>query len=137
MRRHKIQPSDFTPPIGAYSHGLAVDLGHATMIFVTGQIAVDANGMVVAPNDAAAQTEFIFKNIQTILIAGGSSLDDVVKTQIFVTNIADFSEISPIRNRYFAKNEPVSTLVEVRNLVREGCVVEIEVIAITQSSKEE
>ncbi|MDX2027581.1 MAG: RidA family protein [Alphaproteobacteria bacterium] len=132
MKRRKIQPPNFTPAMGAYSHGMAVELGAHAIVFVTGQIAVDAEGAVVAPNDAAAQTEFIFKNIQTILAAADASLDDVVKAQIFVTDIKDFSKISPIRNLYFAKSEPVSTLVEVRNLVKEGCVVEIEVIAMIE-----
>jgi reactive intermediate/imine deaminase len=130
MERRKIQPKNFTPALGAYSHGTAVEFGTHALIFVTGQIAVDAKGEVVAPGDAAAQTEFVFENIKTILAEAGSSLEDVVKVQIIVTNIADFPKISPVRNKFLAKNAPASTLFEVRNLVREGCVVEIEVIAV-------
>ncbi len=131
LKRRKIKLDNFTPTMGAYSHGMAIDLGGSTLILVTGQIAVDAKGAVVAPGDATTQTEFIFNNIQKILAAADSSLDDVIKAQIFVTNISDFSMICPIRNRFFAKSEPVSTLVEVRHLAREGCVVEIDVVAIS------
>jgi reactive intermediate/imine deaminase len=131
LKRKEIRPRGLTPAMGAYSHGLSVDVGAAKLVFVTGQIAVNAKGKIVAPNDAAAQSEFIFKNIKKILAEAGASLKDVVKAQIFVTNMSDFAKISPVRDRYFATSRPVSTLVEVRSLVRKGCVVEIEVIAVT------
>ena len=126
----QIQPKDFTPTIGAYSHGITVPLPGADLIFVTGQIAMDSDGNVVAPNDAEKQTEFIFENIQKILNEAGATLDNVVKAQIFLTNMNDFSKVSPVRNKYFANSKPVSTLVEVSKLVKEGCCVEIEVIAV-------
>lgn len=62
----------------------------------------------------------------------GASLDDVAKTTIFLTDINDFPKISQVRNKYFKKSEPVSTLVEVNKFVKDGCKVEIEVIAVRQ-----
>lgn len=124
-----LNPKDSAEIMGAYSHGLKVDLGNAEMIFVTGQIAQDSQGNVVC-EDIEGQTEYVFESIQKILKEGGSSLDDVVKAQIFLTNINDFSKVSPIRNKYFANSKPVSTLVEVNALVKKGCNIEIEVIAI-------
>lgn len=126
----QILPNSFTPTMGAYSHGIKVPLPGADMIFVTGQIAMDSDGNVVAPNDAEKQAEFVFENIQRILNEAGATLDNVVKAQIFLTNMSDFSKVSPVRNKYFANSKPVSTLVEVSKLVKEGCCVEIEVIAI-------
>ena len=70
---------------------------------------------------------------QKILKEANSSLDDVVKAQIFLTDINDFSKVSPIRNKYFANSKPVSTLVEVNSLVKKGCKIEIEVIAIKEN----
>jgi len=58
------------------------------------------------------------------------TLDDVVKAVIYVKNINDFSKISPIRNKYFAKSKPVSTLIEISNTVKQGCDIEIDVIAM-------
>lgn len=116
--------------MGAYSHGLRVRVGDAEMIFVTGQIAMDKDGQAVAPNDIVKQTEFIFENIQKILQAGGASLDDVVKAVIYVTDISKFKDISAVRNKYFANSKPVSTLVEISKTVKEGCDIEIEVIAV-------
>lgn len=116
--------------MGAYSHGIKVDVGDSEMIFVTGQIAMDKDGTAVAPGDFTRQTEFVFENIKAILQEGGASLEDVVKAVIYVTDVSKFSEISAVRNRYFANSKPVSTLVEISKTVKEGCDIEIEVIAI-------
>jgi len=99
------------------------------MIFVTGQIAAK-NGEAIAPNNIEEQTEYIFSAINNILKAGNSSLNDVVKVVIYLRDIKDFSRVSPIRNKFFKKAKPVSTLVEISNLVRKGCDIEIDVIAV-------
>ncbi len=112
-----------------YSHGISVPIGDKEMIFVTGQIAAE-NGQAIAPNDIEKQTKFIFEAIDDILKESSASLDGVVKAVIYVKDINDFSKISPIRNKYFQKSKPVSTLVEISNTVRKGCDIEIEVIAI-------
>lgn len=131
--KKQLNPSNFTQTMGAYSHGLSVNIGNSTMIFVTGQIAMDKDGNSVAPNDIQKQAEYIFENIQTILKEANSSLDDVVKAVIYVKDISKFKEISEIRNRYFEKAKPVSTLIEISNTVKEGCDIEIEVIAIKEN----
>lgn len=116
--------------MGAYSHGIKVDVGDAEMIFLTGQMGMDKEGKAVAPGDFTKQAEYIFQNIQTILAEGGASLDDVVKAVIYVTDISRFKEISAVRNKYFANAKPVSTMVQISKLSKEGCDIEIEVIAI-------
>jgi len=93
---------------------------------------MDKDGKVLYPDSSAKQAEFIFENLKKILNQAGSSLDDVVKATVFVTDMNDFADISKVRNRYFKNSEPVSTLVEVKSLVKEGLKVEIEVIAIKQ-----
>ncbi len=130
MNSIKIQSDQFAKRLGAYSHGYSVDIGDATMIFTTGQIALDAEGNVVAPGDAGKQAEFIYKSLSSILKEAGATLDDVVKTTVYLTNMDDFSKVSPVRNRYLAVSEPASTLVEVSKLVKDGCVVVIEVITV-------
>lgn len=130
MNKSKINSKDAAQKLGSYSHGYSIEVGGAKIIFTTGQIALDKNGQVVAPDDIEKQTEFVFESLQNILNEAGASLDDVVKAAIFVTDINDFPKISPIRNKYFKSAEPVSTLVEVSKLVKDGCKVEIEVIAV-------
>lgn len=131
MFKESLIPENGAEIMGAYSHWIKIDIGTAEMIFVTGQIAQDTNGNVVC-EDIEGQAEYVFNCIQKILKEADSSLDDVVKTQIFLTDINDFSKVSPIRNKYFANSKPVSTLVEVSSLVKKGCKIEIEVIAIKE-----
>lgn len=125
-----LTPPTFTPTIGAYSHGIKVDVGDSDMIFVTWQIAMDIDGNAVAPDDIAAQTEYVFENIGKILAEADAWFANVVKAVIYVTDMSQFPKISAIRNKYFWVAKPVSTLVEINKTVKEGCDVEIEVIAI-------
>lgn len=131
MKRTKLTPKDMTPPMGAYSHGYEIDLGSARWIFVTGQIPIDHEGRLIS-EDIDVQTRFVFERVKAILEEGGASMLDVVKAQIFLTDITDFERVSAIRNEYFGESRPTSTLVEVTALVREGAKVEVEVIAIAE-----
>jgi len=135
MDKKYLNPENFTNIMGSYSHGLRINIGDYDMFFVTGQIAMDKDGKAVAPDDIVKQTEFVFKNIQTILLEGGAKLDDVVKAVIYVTDISKFKEISAIRNKYFANSKPVSTLVEINRTVKDGCDIEIDVIAMKKFEK--
>jgi 2-iminobutanoate/2-iminopropanoate deaminase len=130
MKKTLIYPANHPAPRGAYSPGLLVEHGGSSTLFVTGQLAIDADGKVVAPHDAVAQTEYVFQLIASILEAGGMKFADVVKVQTFLTHMPDFEKFSPVRNRYFSDSKPVSTLIEVKGLAREGCCVEIEVVAM-------
>jgi 2-iminobutanoate/2-iminopropanoate deaminase len=133
MVKRKINSPKFAQRMGAYSHGYCLEIGDTRLIFTTGQIALDKDGQVVYPDDAAKQTEYIYQSLQEILSAEGASLDDVVKTTVYVTDVKDFPKISPVRNKFFKNSEPVSTLVQVSKLVKQGCLVEIEVIAAIQN----
>lgn len=126
----RINPQGFTKTVGAYSQGIKVDLGAQFMVLVSGQLAMDAEGVPVAPDDIAAQTRYIFENIKKILQEAGAGLDDVVKAQIFLTDMNLFPKVSAVRNEYFKDIKPVSTLVEINRTVQDGCHIEIEVMAI-------
>ena len=130
MKKTLIYPENHPAPRGAYSPGLLVEHGGSSTLWVTGQLAVDPEGRVVAPNDAAAQTEYVFGLIGSILTAAGMGFGDVVKVQTFLTHMPDFEKFTPVRNRFFSDARPVSTLLEVKGLAREGCCVEIEVVAM-------
>jgi enamine deaminase RidA (YjgF/YER057c/UK114 family) len=130
MKKTLIYPANHPAPRGAYSPGLLVEHEGSSTLFVTGQLAVDPQGKVVSPYDVAAQTEYVFALIGSILNAAGMNFSDVVKVQTFLTHMPDYEKYTPIRNRHFAESKPVSTLLEVKGLAREGCCVEIEVVAI-------
>jgi 2-iminobutanoate/2-iminopropanoate deaminase len=124
-----IHPPGLPPPRGAYSHAVKLELGGAVLLFVTGQLALDSENRVLAPGDAAAQAEVIFRLIGEILAAAGLGFADVVRVQTFLTDMADFPRYSAVRNRYFEATRPASTLLEVKGLAHPGCVVEVEVTA--------
>lgn len=120
--------------MGAYSQGIKVDLGDKAMILLSGQIALDVEGNPVAPGDIEAQTRFIFENIKMLLEHAGAGLEDVVKAQIFLTDMDCYAQVSAVRNHYFAVPQPVSTLVEISRTVAQGCDIEIEVMAVIENS---
>ena len=135
--KNKINSLDFAKKMGAYSHGYSIKISDCKIIFTTGQVAMDQNGDVVSPNSVEEQVVYIYELLNKILKQEGSSLNDVVKTTLYVTNMDDFPKISKIRNDYLKNSEPVSTLVEVSRLVKPECKVEIEVIAVKYENKNE
>jgi len=133
MKKTLINPPSFSPALGAYSHGLRVDLAGAAMIFVTGQLALDPDGNVVS-EDVQEQTRYVLENIKTILEQAGAALEDVVKIQYFVADIDDFEKISAVRNGFFGEIKPASTLVAVAGLAAPGCKIEVEAIAMKSNT---
>jgi len=100
------------------------------MIEVAGTTAVDEKGQVVGSGNPAEQTKFILSKIEKALTSAGATLNDVVRTRMFVTNIADWETIGRVHGLYFKDIKPVATMVEVRSLISPELLVEIEVTAI-------
>lgn len=94
-------------------------------IWVSGTTATDAEGNIVAPGDPAGQARFILEKIERALVQLGGSLADVVRTRIFVSDIAHWEAVARVHGERFADIRPVNTLVEAR-LVGEAYLVEIE-----------
>lgn len=134
MELKKVNPESLKFPTNAYSQGIVIPLGSVDLMFVTGQVAQDKDGNVIEPNNAKVQTEVVFSRIEAILAENGMSLDNVVKAQIFLTNMDDKHTVTEIRNELFKEARPVSTLVGVTGLAKEGCCVEIEVTAVKEQN---
>jgi 2-iminobutanoate/2-iminopropanoate deaminase len=130
MKKTLVYPPNHPAPRGAYSPGLLVEHNGASTLYLTGQLAIDRDGNVVAPLDAGAQTEFVFKLMGAVLEAAGMGFGDVVKIQTYLTHMPDYPKYTVVRDRYFSGTKPASTLLEVKGLAREGCCVEIEAVAI-------
>ena len=118
------------PPIGGYSHTVRVETRDAVWIHVSGQIALDPDGTLVAPGDLPAQTERVFENLRLILEANGATFADVVKIQTFVTTFHGFPESREVRARYLAEEPPASTAVRVVALVVPEAVIEVDQVAV-------
>jgi len=127
-----IYPEDWQQTRGVYSPAKKIDMGIFYMIYVSGQqVGKNKNNEAITDN-IEEQTEFVFQAIEKILKSAGASMKDVVKAQIFLTDINDFSKISAIRDKWFAESKPVSTLIEVNAMTRKGAKIEIEVTAIVK-----
>lgn len=135
MKKELIFAAGQSAPRGAYSPAVKVDLGPATMLFVTGQLALDPDGRAVAPFDATKQTEYIFGLLSKILEAAGMTLADVVRAQTYLTDMADYEKFTAVRDRQLGGIRPASTLLEVKGLAHRGCCVEIEVTALKPNPK--
>lgn len=111
----------------------AVRIGN--VIEVAGTTAIDEAGNIVGAGDAYAQTRFIVGKIERALQAAGASLADVVRTRLFVTDIARWEEVGRAHGEFFKTIKPASTLVEVKALVDPNLLVEIEATAILQGGE--
>ena len=126
-----IAPEDYEKR-GVYTPAKKVDLGNFYQIYVSGvQAPKDADHQVVT-DDIEEQTKMVFEDIKKILEQAGATIDDVVKAVIYLTDMNEFDKVSKIRGEYFRNSMPVSTLVEVNGMTREGAKIEIEVTAIVQ-----
>ena len=116
-------------PAGIMSHGIKAPAGN--MVFVSGQVARNAQGETVGKGDIEAQTRQVLENVKSVLAAGGATMDDVVKVTVFVTDVGDYAAIHKVRGEYFKTDYPASTMVEVKALVNPDLMIEIEAIAVT------
>jgi len=129
MNNIKINPTSLRVPTKAYSQGVLVPCGDSNLLFVTGQLPQNIDGEIVDVGNVEGQTRLVFSRILEILKEAEMSFDDVVKLQIYVKDIKDAKIVSSIRNELFAKSKPASTLVEVSGFVKEGCALEVDVVA--------
>ena len=125
-----IYPEGLQQTRGFYSPAKKIDMGSFYMIYVTGQQVSKNKNDEAITDDIEEQTELVFHSIEEILKSADASIDDVVKAQIFLTDINDFPKVCAIRDKWFAVSKPVSTLVEVNAMTRKGAKIEIEVTAV-------
>lgn len=110
--------------IGPYSQAVSV----GDMIYTSGQIPLNANGSLVE-GDISIQAKQVLLNLTQVLKEGGSSLDKVVKTTIFLSNMEDFADVNKIYAEFFGTHKPARSTVAVKTLpLKVG--IEIEAIAI-------
>lgn len=109
----------------------AVKASGKELIFVSGQVALDAQGRVVGPGDMRAQARQALRNLEAIVAAGGATLADIVKLTVYVTDMSQFAQVQEVRSEFWAGMPlPASTALEVRQLVRKEFMVEIEAIVV-------
>jgi reactive intermediate/imine deaminase len=126
--RRFLSPDTLSPPFG-YSH--VVDAPASRVVFVSGQVPLDAAGKLVGEGDFAAQVRQVFENLTAALAAADATWDDVVKLNYFVRDVGEVASLRAIRDEYVNTDRPpASTLVEVSRLFRDEVLVEIEAVAV-------
>ena len=121
----KVISTDNAPKaIGPYSQGIVAN----GFLFISGQIAINPKTGNLVSDSFNDQVKQVLENIKEILKASNLSLDDVVKTTVFISDIKNFGIFNEIYAEYFGESKPARSLVEVSNLPK-GALVEIEVIA--------
>lgn len=125
MKRTVVTTASAPGAIGPYSQAIIID----GMVFTAGQTGINPGTKEFAGESIEAQTEQTLENIRAILEAAGSSLNNVVKTTVYLQSMDDFAAMNGVYGRYFASEPPARTTVQVAKLPL-SALVEIEAIAL-------
>lgn len=123
--KDRIQTENAPKAIGPYSQAVKAN----GFVFASGQIPLDPSTMQIVEGGIREQTERVLKNLSAVLEAAGSSLDRVVRTTVFLADLADFAEMNDVYGRFFGDVPPARSTVEVARLPRDVR-LEIDVIAL-------
>ncbi len=126
MPKQIVQTNNAPPARGPYSQAIIAN----GMVFTAGQVASVPGTKGLAPGSVREQTKQVLENVKAILTAAGTSLDHVVKTTVFLTDINDFAAMNEVYATYFTSEPPARSTVQVAKLPDPDALVEIETIAI-------
>ena len=129
MEKNPVTTDRAPKAIGPYSQGMATSQG---FVFTAGQIPIDPATGEIQGSDIATQTRQVLENVKAVLEAGGSGLDSVIKTTVFMKDLGEFAAMNEVYATYFRESPPARSTVEVSRLPRDVR-VEIEAVGIVTS----
>ena len=133
MSARSLNPEGLPKPAGPYVHLSVAEPGE--IIFVSGQIALDADGNIVGEGDIEAQTRQVMENLGIALAAAGAGFGDVRKITNYLLDVGEYPKVAPIRAEYLTEPFPASTMIEVTGLLYPELLIEIEAIAVVPRSR--
>jgi enamine deaminase RidA (YjgF/YER057c/UK114 family) len=126
-----INPEAMHRPTG-YTHVVEVTAGRP--VYIAGQVALDPTGAIVGPGDIRAQARQVFDNLRTALQAVGAGFEQVVKLTYYLVDATQLPVVREVRDQYVnTQQPPASTAVEIRRLVQEDLLIEVEAVAVVAS----
>jgi len=129
MERSIVRTAQAPAAIGPYSQAVIVPIGDKKMVFCSGQIALDPATGAVVEGDVAAQTRQVLANLSAVLAAAGATLENIVRTTIFLADMADFATVNAAYGERFSSAPPARSTIQAARLPRDVR-VEIDAIAI-------
>ena len=128
LERVVTQPDNYAPFL------LSQGIKFGNLLFISGQAGAGDDGKIVA-GGFRAQGEQAFANLRRALEAGGSSLHDVIKVTIFVTDMSNFKQVVELRRKFFTEPYPADTIAEIKALYDPAALIEIEAIAAVRTTQ--
>tara|TARA_B100001245_G_scaffold180974_1_gene139073 strand:- start:25 stop:417 length:393 start_codon:yes stop_codon:yes gene_type:complete len=121
-------PKALCKPFGIFSNAVLAPAGQ--LYFISGQVAVDAKGILVGKGDIKVQTRQVLLNIEAAMSEVGGTIDDVVSVNVFLVNMEHLAAVHEVRSEFWKINYPASTLVQVSALVDPNYWIEINATAV-------
>ena len=128
MTKQQVNPWEWQNAAG-FSQGWRVD-GAASIVVVSGQASVSADGQLVGGDDFEAQVRQVFENMRTVVEQAGTTLESVVKLTVFLTDMSKLRDYTRVKGEFFSGEQPASTAVGVTALARPELMVEVEALAV-------
>lgn len=129
MKQQPINPWKWQDPYN-FTQAWKVE-GAGTLLFISGQSSISAEGAVMHPDDFQAQVRLTFENLQTVLEKAGLGFDSVMKLTTYLTDMADLEAYSTIQAEFLNGRKPAQTVVQVSALALPGMRVEVEALAVS------
>jgi len=126
MKKNTVQTNDAPKPIGPYSQGIRVNGGDT--VYLSGQIGLNPSTMQMAAG-VEEQTQQVFSNLKAVAAASGGGLSDIVKLNVYLTNLSNFEKVNAIMASYFVAPYPARAAIGVAALPR-GALVEVDAVLV-------
>ena len=131
MTKRPVATSAAPKAIGPYSAGVMLEVPGVRTLYASGQTPLDPASGELVQGDVAVQAERVLLNLEAVLAAAGMKTGNVVKTTVFLTDMAEFARMNEVYGRHFAEPYPARTTVQVAALPR-GARIEIELVAVAE-----